>query len=90
MIADGITSIPVITIIVYALAEFMKHRKFFANKYIPDFCTLTGAIISLIAYFLNVPWLGANDILTAIAFGIASGLSAVGVNQIIKQTKKGE
>ena len=86
----GFTSIPTIAIIVYELANFVKHKKLFPNKYLPEFCGATGAVISITCYFMKIPWLGANDIFTAIAVGIASGFTAVGANQVIKQKQKGE
>ena len=81
----GIATIPSIIIICYLAAQGVKTTKF-DNKYIPIICGVLGGLLGVLAMFI-VPDFPANDILTAIAVGIVSGLSATGVNQIYKQLK---
>lgn len=85
----GFTTIPSIIIICYLVAQFVKATKI-ANKYIPVVCGIMGGVLGVVAMFF-VPDYPAKDVLTAIAIGIVSGLSATGINQIYKQlSKKGE
>lgn len=84
----GVVTIPSIIIICYLFAQAVKTTKL-DNKYIPTICGVLGAILGPVA-MLIVPEFPATDILTAIAIGIVSGLSATGVNQIFKQFSKKE
>lgn len=79
----GVATIPSIIIICYLVAQFVKTTKL-DNKYIPVICGIMGGALGVVAMYF-VPDYPANDILTAIAIGIVSGLSATGINQIYKQ-----
>lgn len=79
----GMATIPSIIIICYLLAEGVKVTTL-DNKYIPIFCGVFGGILGVVAMYI-VPDFPAADLLTAIAIGIVSGLSATGINQIYKQ-----
>ena len=81
----GIVTIPSIIIICYLAAQGVKTTKL-DNKYIPIICGVLGGILGVVAMYV-IPEFPANDILTAIAIGIVSGLSATGINQIFKQLK---
>lgn len=81
----GVATIPSIVIICYLLAQGVKTTSV-DNKYIPIVCGVFGGILGVVAMYV-VPDFPATDILTAIAIGIVSGLSATGINQIFKQLK---
>lgn len=81
----GIATIPSIIVICYLAAQGVKTTKL-DNKYIPIVCGVLGGILGVVSMF-TVPEFPATDILTAIAIGIVSGLSATGINQIYKQLK---
>lgn len=79
----GIEAIPVITIIVYLVGELVKATPL-NDKYVPVVCGIVGGILGVVA--MNVmPEFPADDILTAIAVGIVSGLGATGVHQLFHQ-----
>lgn len=79
-----------ITIICYGVAEAIKKGKFIKEKYLPSILLVLGAVLGCVAYFIGMPSFPATDIITALAVGIYSSMMAVGVNQVIKQGRKGE
>lgn len=83
----GIVSVAAITIISYLVAQGVKATSL-DNKWLPVICGLVGAVLGYIA--MNVmPGYPAEDPITAIAVGIASGLAATGSNELIKQLRGG-
>lgn len=84
----GIVAIPVITVIVFLIAEAVKATAL-DNKWIPVVCGGTGGILGVIAYYIMADF-PATDILTAIAVGVVSGFSATGIHQVYKQLSKSE
>ena len=79
----GIQAIPVITVIVFLIAEAVKATPL-DNKWLPVICGAVGGILGVVAMFL-MPEFPAKDYLTAVAVGIVSGLAATGAHQIYKQ-----
>ena len=82
----GIASVAAITVICYLVGLIVKATAL-DNKFIPIACGLVGAMLGALALLLAVPDFPATDIITAVAVGIMSGLTATGVNQIFKQMK---
>lgn len=56
------------------------------NKYIPVIVGVAGGIIGIAGMFV-IEGFPANDVITALAVGIASGLASTGANQVVKQLK---
>ena len=79
----GITGIGAINIICYLVAEGIKATAL-DNKWLPVICGFLGGCLGVVAMFV-MPDFPGTDILTAIAIGIVSGLSATGCHQIGKQ-----
>jgi multidrug transporter EmrE-like cation transporter len=88
----SIATIPVVCGVVYAVIELIKYflgtkvDKF--KKYIPVVSCFIGAMISLIVFFIAPELVPVATWYSALLMGGASGLSAVGVNQIKKQIQK--
>jgi len=82
----GIVAIPVITVIVFLIAEAVKATPL-DDKWIPVVCGFCGAVLGVVALYV-MPDFPAGDILTAIAIGIVSGLAATGAHQVYKQLTK--
>ncbi|NLM61336.1 MAG: enolase [Clostridiales bacterium] len=82
----GLTSVATITIICYLVAAILKSTPL-NNKWLPSICGILGGILGAVALKV-MPDYPANDLLTAIAVGIASGFAATGVNQVYKQLNK--
>lgn len=82
----GMTNVIAITVICYLAAQVLKATSL-DNKWLPVICGLCGGVLGVVGwrYMAGYP---AEDVLTAIAVGIVSGLAATGVNQIGKQLKQ--
>ena len=80
-----IISVPAIMVIAYLVGEVVKASGI-PNKWIPIIAGIVGGAPGALALGV-MPDFPANDYITAVAIGIASGLAAVGVNQIVKQFK---
>ncbi len=82
---------PAIGVIVYLIAEIFKAV---ANsregwlKFIPVLCGVLGGVLGVLGWLLIPGYIPAENIFTAAAIGIISGLAATGANQIGKQLKK--
>ncbi len=85
-ITDFAIVIP-ITIICYIIGMGLKAWKKINDVCIPVLVGICGGILGVIGMFTmsNFP---ANDVITAIAIGIMSGLASTGGNQIYKQLQK--
>ena len=79
----SILAIPAIVIISYLVTEVFK--LFVKKKYLPTISGITGAILGVITYFIAPNLIFKEDIITAIAVGIVSGLAATGSDQAIKK-----
>lgn len=81
-------AIPAIVVIVYLIAEGVKLFNLDnLNRAIPVICGCAGAVLAVLGYFTAPDMIPAENIYTAIAIGIVSGLAATGANQIYKQLK---
>ena len=87
-------SVPAIATIVYWVINIIKYavqenEKF--KRFIPLISAALGAILGLVAYYAVPSIIPAANVCVAILIGGASGLTATGTNQIIKQLgKKGD
>lgn len=79
----GIASVAGITVICYLAAQAVKATNL-DNKWLPVICGVLGGILGVVGLYW-IPEYPAQDIITAIAVGIMSGLAATGVNQLYKQ-----
>ena len=79
----GITAVATITVICYLVAEIVKITPL-DNKWIPIVCGIFGSALGIVALFW-MPDFPVQDVLSAAAVGIVSGLAATGANQIFKQ-----
>lgn len=82
----GISSIAAITVICYLLALGLK-ATVLDNKWLPAICGVLGGILGAVAMRV-MPDYPAQDMITAVAVGIVSGLAATGANQVFKQLKQ--
>ena len=93
-IVDIITEImPVIGIIFlcFLIGSGLKAWDTFDDRKIPILMGVSGAIIGVIIYYVEPDLLGsAGGIISAIIKGAASGWAATGIDQIYKQSKKGD
>ena len=86
----GITGVAAITVICYLVGMGLKAWDKFDDRKIPVLMGIIGAVLGVVAFYVAPAIIPAEDVITAIAIGIVSGFTATGVNQIYKQTKKGD
>lgn len=83
-----ITTIPALAAIVYTIIDIVKTAcggddKF--KRFIPLIACALGAICGVVAFYCVPGVMETQNILVAIVLGAASGLSATGTNQAVKQ-----
>lgn len=76
-------AIPAITVICYLAATAIKATPL-DSKWLPVICGLLGGVFGIVGMFI-MPDFPASDFITALAFGIVSGLAATGAHQVGKQ-----
>ena len=86
-----ITTIPALAAIVYTIIDITKtamggDEKF--RRFIPLIACVLGAICGVVAFYFVPGTMGTENLLVAILIGAASGLSATGTNQVVKQLVK--
>ena len=84
-------SVPAIATIVYWVMNIIKYavqdnEKF--KRFIPLISAALGAVLGLVASYAVPSIIPAANVCVALLIGGASGLSATGTNQIIKQLGK--
>lgn len=89
---NTIVTIPAIAAIVYTLIDIVKtacggDEKF--KRFIPLITVVLGGICGVIAFYFVPGVIETENVLVAIVIGAASGLSATGANQAVKQLTKG-
>ena len=82
-----LVSVAAITVICFLAAQAIKATSL-DNKWLPVICGVLGGILGVVGMYV-MPNYPADDVLTAIAVGIVSGLAATGAHQIYKQLKQG-
>lgn len=86
----GITGVAVIAVICYLVGTGLKAWDKFDDRKIPVLMGICGAVLGVVAFYFAPNIIPATDIITAIAIGIVSGFTATGINQIYKQSQKGD
>lgn len=84
-----VVSFPVIVVLCYfagMVCKSFKNEKL--DSFIPVICGFVGIALALAIYFTIPNFMPADNWAVAVAIGVESGLAAVGMNQIIKQTQK--
>lgn len=79
----GIAGVAAITVIAYIVGLTVKASGLH-DRWIPIICGGTGGVLGVTAMFF-MPEFPAQDVISAAAVGIVSGLAATGVNQCVKQ-----
>ncbi len=85
-------SVPAIAAVVFAVMDVIKYAvnnsKF--NRYIPLLSALLGAACGIICYYALPDIIPAHNVVAALVIGGASGLTATGTHQLVKQLGKSE
>lgn len=84
-------SVPAIAAVVYFVVELIKYTtnyKESVKRAVPLFAAVLGVACGLICFYLVPNIMPTDNIVVALVIGAASGLTATGFNQIIKQSRK--
>lgn len=84
-------SVPAIAAIVYwviALVKYAVNDNETFKRFIPIIAAVLGAVLGVVAFFAIPSIVPAENVFVAIIIGGASGLTATGANQIVKQLGK--
>lgn len=84
----GIAGIAAITVICMLVGQGVKCTGI-ENKWIPVISGVLGGILGVVGMY-TMPNFPMQDIISAIAVGIVSGLGATGLHQVYKQLTEGE
>ena len=85
---DIIATVAAVTVICYLIGMGCKaYGKI--DKWIPIIVGAAGAALGVVGMY-TIKDFPANDVLNALAVGIASGLASTGVNQVVKQLSQQE
>lgn len=76
-----------IVAICYVIGLGCKAYEKLPDKWIPVIMAVYGGVLGVAGLYV-IPDFPAQDIINAVAVGMASGLAATGVNQVYKQTGK--
>ena len=84
---EGIV-VPLIVVISYIFGElyklvFKKYKEL--NSYIPIFVSITGGLVAVLIYLVDVKLFDVSSIFEALLLGLIAGASSTGTNQIIKK-----
>ena len=85
----NIGSCAAIICICYIVGMGCKASKRISDEWIPVIMAVIGGILGAVGMRV-IPDFPATDYITAVAVGMFNGLSATGVNQVIKQTVQKE
>ena len=84
-------SVPAIATIVYWVINIIKYsvqENEKSKRFIPLISAALGAVLGVVAFYALPSIIPADNVCVAILVGGASGLTATGTNQIIKQLTK--
>ncbi len=84
----NVTGCAVIAVVCYLVGLGLKAWDVWDDRKIPIAMGVVGAALGLLAYNFWPVVVPTEDPITAAAIGIVSGLTATGINQIYKQSKK--
>lgn len=79
----GIAGVAAITVIAYVAGQAMKVWGR-GDRWIPTVCAVLGGILGIVGLYV-MPVFPADDVITAAAIGVVSGLAATGAHQAVKQ-----
>jgi len=79
----GIASVAAITVLAYVAGLVAKAAPV-NDKWIPIICGVVGGVLGVVGLYI-MPNFPVEDVISAAAVGVVSGLAATGVNQAVKQ-----
>ena len=88
-----LVSVPAIAAVVYWVVNLIKYivgENETFKRFIPLIATALGVVSGVVCFYALPSIIPATNLLVAIVIGAASGLTATGANQVLKQLTKGD
>ena len=88
-----LVSVPSIAAVVYWVVNLIKYivgENETFKRFIPLIATALGVVSGVVCFYALPSIIPATNLLVAIVIGGASGLTATGANQVLKQLTKGD
>ena len=88
-----LVSVPAIATVVYWVINIIKYivgENETFKRFIPLIATALGVVSGVVCFYALPSIIPATNLLVAIVIGGASGLTATGANQVLKQLTKGD
>ena len=88
-----LVSVPAIAAVVYWVVNLIKYivgENETFKRFIPLIATALGVVSGIVCFYALPSIIPATNLLVAIVIGGASGLTATGANQVLKQLTKGD
>ena len=88
-----LVSVPAIAAVVYWVVNLIKYivgENETFKRFIPLIATALGVVSGVVCFYALTSIIPATNLLVAIVIGGASGLTATGANQVLKQLTKGD
>lgn len=82
----GTAGIAAITVIAYLIGRIFKAARL-GTRWIPVICGSVGAVLGIAGLYI-MPDFPADNVISAAAVGIVSGLAATGANECVKQLQE--
>ena len=86
-----LVSVPAIAAVVYWVVNLIKYivgENETFKRFIPLIATVLGVVSGVVCFYALPSIIPATNLLVAIVIGGASGLTATGANQVLKQLTK--
>lgn len=81
---NTMSTVLAIVVITYLIGMAAKAAPFIKDELIPVIVGVAGGVLGIVGMYV-MPDFPAQDLLNAIAVGVASGLASTGANQVYKQ-----
>ena len=88
-----LVSVPALAAVVYWVVNLIKYivgENETFKRFIPLIATVLGVVSGVVCFYALPSIIPATNLLVAIVIGGASGLTATGANQVLKQLTKGD
>lgn len=82
----GMAGVTAISVIAWLIGETVGLSPL-ENRWIPVICGAAGGLLGVAGMFI-MPGFPAEDLMSAAAVGIVSGLAATGADQLVRQMRK--
>ena len=85
---ENFPTVAAFIVICYCVGFALKKTEKFKDNFIPVVMVFLGAALGVVSFYIAPGLVNAPDIISAVAIGFMSGMTATGINQLYKQIKE--